>query len=450
MLNALPDEILSQILSFLPFKTSVSTSTLAVRWRRLWTYAPNIQLTGDSIPCSISERTKFVRTLTIILSQCETHGVNTLRLPMGYFNKHELESCLESAFACNVKFLHLTLPYALNIIPPCVFTSKTLVELRIKNLHIEMKNGVVCLPALKRLCLDYVDFRLGCSLESMISGCPVLEDFTLGYCLLGDSEIEGCHCISSPIMKRLVLHCGLTPTSRLKIDTPALEYVVLRFNKPYNISIGSMASLIEADIFVFCLNFGARSLVELLGRFSNVKDMKLSILGKVRDITPADLNINFHNLAKLTVGGDCRFISYFVEKANKLEVLNVKQCLEPQCEMELLHHWWFLTYLLEKADKLKVLIIRTVYNKHNRKRWLAVHLQVPNCLLSHLKIVQIRELYCMENELDMVRYLLKNAKVLERMELHCFERMEQHCLEESIGRISSFDRGSEKCEIVFN
>ncbi|CAA0816249.1 Unknown protein [Striga hermonthica] len=429
MLSALPDEILSHILSFLSFKTSVSTSTLAARWRRLWAYAPNIQFTEDSVPCSISERTNFLRKLTNIVSQCESHGVNTLRFNMFYFDEHEVEACLESAFARNVKIVDLTFPYYIHSMSPCIFTSKTLVDLRIKHLHIEMNEGAVCLPALKRLRLDYV--RLGCSLESLISGCPVLEDLTLGNCLLNDGENGECHCISSPIMKRLVLHCFLPSTSRLKMDTPALEYLELRFIKPYNLSVGPMASLIEVHIVVCCFypiendNLYSRSLVELVGRFSNVKAMKLTIpekkMGETLHSPMANSIMKLDNLTKLEVEVD----------------------------------WWFLAYFLEKADKLKVLIIRNVYHKDNRLPWLSaplqVPLQVPNCMSSHLKIVQIHELDGTdEHELDMVRYLLKNAKVLERMELHWCEEMERHCIAELIGRISSFDRGSEMCEIVFN
>ncbi|GER53340.1 F-box/RNI-like superfamily protein [Striga asiatica] len=442
-LSALPDEIISHILSFLRFRTSLSTRTLSARWRRLWAYAPNIAHPGVSSPYTISDRTEFVRTLTKILSQCEAHGVNRLRLPMGRCNEHELEACLESAFACNVKILDLKLPYELHIMPPFVFTSKNLVDLRIIYLHIEMKKGDVCLPALKRLYLKRADLRLGCSLGSLISGCPVLEDLTLVNCYL--NEGENVPCISSPTMKRLVLRGGLTSTSRLKIDTP---------------------DLIEAlvDVRISNDDLFSRSLVELVGRFSNVKHMKLRARGKVPVLTPVDLNIKLHNLTKLKVKGDWRFISYFVEKANKLEVLNVRQYSEWEMEETLqlpmpnsimkLHNltkfkveveWWFLIYLLEKADRLEVLTIRKFIHQHNG---LAPPFQVPNCLSSHLKIVQIHELKGTEHELDMVRYLLKNAKVLERMELHWYKGMERHCIEESIGRISSFDRGSEKCKIA--
>ncbi|CAA0816248.1 Unknown protein [Striga hermonthica] len=461
-LSDLPDEILSHILSFLPIKTSVSTSTLAARWRFVWAYSPNIQIVDGSLSLhSIYDHSDILR---IILPQCEAHGLNTLRILGDIFFDCELERFLESAVACKMKTLEITQTYDYCDLPHCVLTSQTLVDLKLSRFFIKMKNVTVCLPALKRLHFTTVGLQDG-SLENLIFGCPVLEEFTGFNC----AEDVVSHSLSSSTMKRLVLKSG-TFYNKLKIDIPALDYLLMPYDFPQIFSVGPMDSLIGAHIFVrddtLNVNGNLYSLVEFLGRFSNVKELSLCSWPrgrrKVRDLTPVDLNIEFHNLAKLTVEGDWRIISYFVEKANKLEVLNVRQYSEREMEetlqspmvnsimklhnlikLELRVDWWFLTYFLEKADKLKVLIIRNnVYRKQKRKRWLAAPLQVPNCLSSHLKIVEIHELNGTEHELDMVRYLLKNAKVLERMELHC--------LAESIGRISSFDRGSEKCEIVFN
>ncbi|CAA0816242.1 Unknown protein [Striga hermonthica] len=469
-LSALPDEIISHILSFLPLKTSVSTRTLAARWRFLLAYALNIQFTdrpSSSMDTIYSDR-KFEDVLRKILSQCEAHGhsVITLRLHREVFWEHKLQAYLETAFACKLKTLDLSLR-EIESLPLCVLTSDTLINLKIKFFDIKMKNITVCLPALKRLHIETA--VLDGSLENLISGCPVLEEFTY----IGRIE-HVCHCISSSTMKRLVLECDFP--YKVKIDTPALDYLSLRYDYdiPRNVSFGSMDSLIEAHIVVFHFDddLYSRSLVEFVGRLSSVKEMSLCLWDwgwKAPEFTPDDLNINFHNLAKLTVKGDWRFISYFVEKANMLEVLNVIHYPEPKCEMEpvqlsmansimKLHNlielelqvdWWFLTYFLEKADKLKVLIIRNnVYSKYKRKRWLMTPLQMPNCLSSHLKIVQIHELDGTdEHEVDMVRYFLKNAKVLERMELHCLAESVDRI--SSIERNSSFDRGSEKCEIVF-
>ncbi|GFP88701.1 putative F-box/LRR-repeat protein at5g41840 [Phtheirospermum japonicum] len=41
-LSALPEGIICHILSFLPTKTSLSTSILARRWRFLWARVPNL------------------------------------------------------------------------------------------------------------------------------------------------------------------------------------------------------------------------------------------------------------------------------------------------------------------------------------------------------------------------------------------------------------------------
>ncbi|CAA0816241.1 Unknown protein [Striga hermonthica] len=468
-LSALPDELLSHILSFLPLKTSISTRILAARWRFLLAYALNIQFTDrrSSSMDTISDHSEFEDVLRKILSQCEAHrhSVITLRLHRGFFWEHKLEAHLERAFACKLKTLDLRLLCDFESLPPCVLTSDTLIDLKITYFNIKLKNVTVCLPALKRLHIGSANLKG--SLENLISGCPVLEEFTYNGC---NEHVS--HCISSSTMKRLVIDCHFP--YKVKIDTPALDYLLLPYSIPNNFSVGSMDALIEAHIDVYHSDddLYSRSLVEFVSRLSTVKEMSLCAWDrgwKVPHFTPDYLNIKFPNLAKLTVKGEWQFISNFVEKADMLQVLNVIHYQEPEREMEpvqlpmansimKLHNlikldlqvdWWFLPYFLEKADKLKVLIIRNnVY--HKRKRWLMAPLQVPNCLSSHLKIVQIHELDGTdENEFDMVRYFLKNAKVLERMELHCYEGMERHCIE-SIGRISSFDRGSEKCEIVFD
>ncbi|GER53335.1 F-box/RNI-like superfamily protein [Striga asiatica] len=294
-LSALPDDILSHILSFLPLKTSVSTSALSARWRRLWTYAPNIQLTEEyqllrfimySLPESNPYHEKFVDVLTKILSQSESHGVNTLRLDMYYFDEHELEARLESAFACNVKTLDLTLRYGSEDIHlfdegPLFYlrlnlfdikmnsgTSKTLVDLRLDLFYIKIKIGTVCLPALKRLHLGGV--TLDGTLNNLISCCPVLEEFTVAYYIQCDENM-GYHCISSSTMKRLVFNCEFP--YKLKIDTPALNYLLLRYDIPHNFSVGSMDFLVEAHIVLEHFkvivndNLYSHSLLELLGRF---------------------------------------------------------------------------------------------------------------------------------------------------------------------------------------
>ncbi|KAK6157403.1 hypothetical protein DH2020_011651 [Rehmannia glutinosa] len=77
--------------------------------------------------------------------------------------------------------------------------------------------------------------------------------------------------------------------------------------------------------------------------------------------------------------------------------------------------------------------------------------QVPTCLLLHLGTVRIDQFGCTDQEFDMVRYILRNAKVLKRMEIY----IESHGidLEEKFAAlkiISLFQRGSEACELAFH
>lgn len=74
--------------------------------------------------------------------------------------------------------------------------------------------------------------------------------------------------------------------------------------------------------------------------------------------------------------------------------------------------------------------------------------QVPTCLLSRLKTTRLLSVGGVENEFEIVRYLLTNARVLEAMEIYFSHRLypeeKNHMLEE----IALLERGSETCELV--
>lgn len=53
---------------------------------------------------------------------------------------------------------------------------------------------------------------------------------------------------------------------------------------------------------------------------------------------------------------------------------------------------------------------------------------VPTCLVSHLTTIRLRGLCGVHDQLEMIRYLLKNAQVLETMEISLFiEANRQQC-----------------------
>ncbi|KAK8643908.1 hypothetical protein V6N13_013185 [Hibiscus sabdariffa] len=60
-----------------------------------------------------------------------------------------------------------------------LFTSKTLVRLKLKFPDVMVVPIHVCLPCLKTLVLESVEFEDGGSVERLLSSCPVLEDLSI-------------------------------------------------------------------------------------------------------------------------------------------------------------------------------------------------------------------------------------------------------------------------------
>ncbi|KAK6134497.1 hypothetical protein DH2020_031731 [Rehmannia glutinosa] len=85
------------------------------------------------------------------------------------------------------------------------------------------------------------------------------------------------------------------------------------------------------------------------------------------------------------------------------------------------------------------------------KNWTEPFQQVPRCLLSHLRIITIDQFGFAEQEFNMVKYILRNAKVVKRMEIY-FKHRPMIGLKakfETLKRILLFERGSETYKLVF-
>ncbi|KAI3457471.1 hypothetical protein Pfo_014134 [Paulownia fortunei] len=345
---------LCHILSFLPTKFSVATSILAKRWR----FA------------------EFSDIMNRVMLLYKVQRLDTFRL-----------SYTRMSVAC-INLRH-ELPMSLRAI------CKTLVDLRLHYCVGIPITDVVCLPSLKKLHLYSVQYDVDETLPHLLSGCPVLEELIIEGIV--DEDLVCCY-ISSPTIKRLTVD----------FHAPALRYLQLQDCLSEHISARTLTSLIEADIcfnnykveedyFYIVINF--------FDSLCNVKFLKFSSgYNEFLDMPFADSSqstIRFDNLTKLELAAD----------------------------------WLFLTKFLEGADNLEVLIIREV--DEDLKYWMEPE-QVPTCLLSHLRSITIDQFGCTEHEFEMIRYLLTNSQVLKRMEIYS-----QH------HRISLFQRGSEACELTW-
>jgi hypothetical protein len=98
------------------------------------------------------------------------------------FDHSSITKWIEAAKQRRVEDLSLFLLLGITLEPTTIFSCKTLVVLKLCNLHVStLSNCSVCLPLLKTLNLVDVHLDDMGDLEKLIYGCPILEDFKTAY-----------------------------------------------------------------------------------------------------------------------------------------------------------------------------------------------------------------------------------------------------------------------------
>ncbi|KAL3652517.1 hypothetical protein CASFOL_002198 [Castilleja foliolosa] len=513
-LSAFPDDVLCHILSFLPTKTSVSTSILAQRWKLLWAHVPNIIFGHD--------RGSIIPEIDIIYNKVflryRVKNMNTLRL----FSNHDstqsskLSACIQDAVNRNVKEMHLFFSISYTF-PRCILNCKTLVYLRLSGYGyitlMTVDDDDVWLPCLKKLFLDSVAFECEGTLSYLLSNCPVLDELIINRSY---PDVD-CFIVSSRTINRLILDSpfygffNVNNRFMVKIDAPELRYLKVYDFAAKDVTVGSLTSLVEADVnfkggenddFDYHVDASveddandvsnddndsveddandvsdddddddvsdddddddddvsddddddddddvsdddddvsddddfpdnnalndeapplgrdvlyARSVLEFVGGLCNVKYLRLST--KWMNVSDSEFSVwaaNYNNLIKLEFRGDWRFIPNFLQTADNLQVLRI--CTADTCY----------------------------------KHWIEPN-QVPQCLSTHLRTVRFDHFEIAEAEMNIIEYILRNAKVLKRMEIHSKGYgIDLEKKSEALDLISSFKQGSVECTLDFH
>ena len=198
-ISKLPDSLLTHILSYLSTKDSVKTSVLSKRWELLWLKVSGLDLnTMDFLPYGEALLTSMDRYLEFNRGLClQTFKMKYCRhKKLGNESNVRPVEWVAEVFHRRVQHLDLEnelFPTTLDIMPGCIYLSKTLVSLKLVKVGLKNLNYAVSLPCLKIMhlegnyimsrdtfyCIDYVrgDGRL--VMENLISGSPVLENVTL-------------------------------------------------------------------------------------------------------------------------------------------------------------------------------------------------------------------------------------------------------------------------------
>ncbi|KAM0832152.1 hypothetical protein ACQ4PT_065078 [Festuca glaucescens] len=223
-IDALPDEVLQHVLSFLPAAEAVQTCVLARRWRSLWKSMPVLRITSEGRTLNrrgVRRLNKFVNHLLLLRDR--SAPLHTCEIDLCTFRSQDVPQVnlwIRHALLCQAQTLTVHLSH--------------------DNNSFELEDLPLVSPHLTRLELCNVvlnDHILN------FSSCPALEEL----------RIESCYTqadmIMSQSLKRLtILDCIFYLTIRARISAPglvALELTELWGRTPL---LESMPSLVTGSI----------------------------------------------------------------------------------------------------------------------------------------------------------------------------------------------------------
>ncbi|KAJ4703376.1 F-box family protein [Melia azedarach] len=360
-ISALPDAIIQHVLSFLSVDEIIRTSVLSKRWRTVWAAVPTLDFRRQSHMYAHQLVSCVNKTLSNYSTVSE---VKKFLLRFKYRNSFssQVEEWVRFATRRHVEELSLDLhggktpnfgeSYCLS---QSIYSCSSLRILNTLYCDFQQPTGRVFWTKLKVLTLYYA--RLSNEIiVQVLSGSPVLEFLKLQYC----DEIKRLHIVSSSNLKKLFL---CLPFNRLTVSSSNLKELVID-----NVYPG--ASVIE----ISAPNINS---ISLLG-YNSTTEYKLT---DISSLTEADLSFGVYQ----TYNRD--MLNGVLEKLRHVQ----KLAIGPR-----------YPYMVESGGK-KSLGWKERYFK---------------CLFRHLKIVEITFAtlfpHC-ELELELVEFLLKNGKVLEKM-----------------------------------
>jgi hypothetical protein len=190
-INDLPDEILINILCFLPIKDAFRTRVLSKKWLTFCYLLPTLNISSivrSSSSNMAREQILFHQMLDDVLfsphSQHHHLPLKSFRLEYFYnFWGEDVEDWsgiagkwIEAVKQRGVQCIYLSL-LPVDLAPTAIFCCKTVVVMTLERIHFaNMLNCVVDLPLLKTLTLQDTVFQAGEDFMKLLSWCPKLEE----------------------------------------------------------------------------------------------------------------------------------------------------------------------------------------------------------------------------------------------------------------------------------
>ncbi|KAI8558538.1 hypothetical protein RHMOL_Rhmol04G0102500 [Rhododendron molle] len=430
-ISSLPEELLATILSLMPTKYAVQTSSLSTRWRSLWTSVRSFDFYCYTTTRGGRKdaRSGFMNFVDRVLLLHHLQNIERFRLesrdgyynPLihnlqnierfrlecryGYFNPYRVNSWIHAAIKLNVQELVLDLNIDPVVeLPQILFTSVNLAVLKLTGCVFFGYPMVVFLPSLKVLHLHSLTYLDDNSFKNLLSGCPALEE--LNMTMSGKENITTL-CVCSSTLKKLCINWKSFQQYGVLIKAPVLESLEFVDCVSTVFDIDELPSLVEAT-FRASQSATVRVANErtddhyygvgrMLAKTSNVRHLQLDHDTVEAFIRAAAYKLPlFHNLTHLRI---------------EFEVI--------QCSV--------VTDLLAHVPSLKVLVLSIHSNHCNRlavRLWRGAKENVPKFLSLSLETIKLDGFGLLQEEMKLIRYLLANAMVLKELIItpYCLEQ----------------------------
>ncbi|CAN7032136.1 unnamed protein product [Brassica oleracea var. botrytis] len=411
-ISRLPDELLVKVLTFLPTKEAVSSSILSKRWEHIWKWLPKLEY--DDQHYSESERKRLRCFIVRSLPLHKAHVIESLRLKLSnshYFKPQVIKWIVATAVSRNVRELDISYssyPEKLNTLPSNLYTSKSLVVLKLSDWILLAVPPMVCLPSLKTLQLQQVAYFNEESLQRLLSNCPALEELKVD---IWKDDNTRKFTIIVPSLQRLSLFIPFDyGIDGLVIKTPSLKYFKLRVHSSssHYCLVEHMPNLIEAYIDV---------------EFPNIKSL-------IESIT---------SVKRLEICLEVLYEEGIV--FSQLEHLKLCRCKD--CTSNL------LVRLLKDSPNLRVLNLYEMIDHYycGIISWNQPS-TVPACMLSSLQILNWSAYSGVPGERDLAIYMLKNARHLKTATILSDECDIPEL--EMLKELAFSSRASTTCEFMFD
>ncbi|KAK9937697.1 hypothetical protein M0R45_014470 [Rubus argutus] len=419
-ISQLPDAVLRHILSFIPStKCVVRTSILSTRWKDVWACVPNLYL--DDLEFSSSA--DFVAFVDRVLLVRDSSAIRKFRL---HFNNGQAEdfslvdAWIRTAVRCNVVELDLSVDSEGEEMfewPESLLTCKTLMIWTLwLNHSIPIPTSGCCYPNLKvfHVIVSYPT-AMNPDNDSMdFSHYPVLEHLTID----GSPGLDAFNFnISVPELKTLRISLApdfdLIDACNFLINAPKLEKLDINEGFLSNYTFVNTKSLVEVNIGVITVDddendASANRATKFLAGISGVQCLTFSSPFSTACTLPV-----FDNLSKLMLVRDgdwWKILMKFLERTPNLESFEIKHetCRPRQRTEE-------EEVVIELTECRNPDYVEVLY-------WSPPE-SVPKCLLSSLKSITIKGFqgkgfFGYLDEMELIKYLLKNCLVLEKMTIY--------------------------------